>query len=263
MRAAKDITALVPEELREHICGRLFRSESIGMSGDDVWVSEDTVLKAGTNIPLSAETAEIMRWAAGKVPVPEVIAYTVSGGKSWLLMSRIKGRMSCDGYYLERPDELAAILAEGLRMFWEADISDCPRSCGLDIELREARRRVESGLTASLDSSIGFDSPAALLDWLENNRPSYEPVLSHGDFCLPNVFAEGGRISGFIDLGDCGIADRYRDLALCMRSFRQNLDGTFGGKVYPDSDPERILSALGFSPDREKLRYYLLLNELF
>ena len=263
MCAYKEITAEVPKELREHTAGRLFRAESIGLSGDAVWISEDTVLKAENNIPRGVETVNIMRWLSGRLPVPEVIAHTVSGGKSWLLMSRVKGRMSCDEYYLERPGKLAELLAQGLMMLWETDISDCPRVRDLDTELAEARQRVESGLVTQLSEDCTFGSPAALLDWLEQNRPACEPVLSHGDFCLPNVFAEGWRISGFIDLGDCGIADRYRDLSLCLRSYLQNLDGTFGGRVYPGADPDRILASLGITPDRDKLQYYLLLDELF
>ena len=29
----------------------------------------------------------------------------------------------------------------------------------------------------------GFESPKHLLEWLENNRPTFEPVFSHGDYC--------------------------------------------------------------------------------
>lgn len=256
-------TAHFPDELSVYLSGREFTAESIGMSGDGVWISEDMVLKAEANIPLSCETVKVMRWMAGRLPVPEVIAHTVSSGKSWLLMSRIKGKMSCDAEYLEQPRCLAEILAGGLWMLWDADVSGCPRDRSLDVELKDARRRVESGLVTELAPGCGFGSPEELLRWLENSRPDYDPVISHGDYCLPNVFIDGGRVSGLVDLGDSGTADRYRDLALCYRSFRQNLDGTFGGRVYPVSDPELLIEALGITPDREKLRYYLLLGELF
>ena len=109
----------------------------------------------------------------------------------------------------------------------------------------------------------GFKDPEQLLDWLENNRPDYEPVFSHGDLCLPNVFIEGGRISGFIDLGDAGIGDKWRDLALCWRSLKWNSEGAYGGKVYPEVRQELFFEALGIAPDPEKLRYYTLLDELF
>ena len=177
--------------------------------------------------------------------------------------------MSCDEYYLEHPQELLQILAEALEMLWSVDISDCPNVRDLDEELKEAAYRVENNLVdierAEPDTfgESGFKSPAHLLGWLCENRPENEPVLSHGDFCLPNVFIKDGKISGFIDLGDTGIGDKWRDIALVYRSLKHNFDGTFGGKVYEDFDPDMLFDKLKIEPNWEKLRYYILLDELF
>ena len=81
----------------------------------------------------------------------------------------------------------------------------------------------------------GFRDPEHLLMWLEENRPAFEPVLSHGDYCLPNIFLENGTLKGFIDLGRAGIGDKWNDIALCYRSLKHNFDGTYGGKVYANS----------------------------
>ncbi len=70
-------------------------------------------------------------------------------------------------------------------------------------------------------------------------------------------------ISGLIDLGDWGTADRWRDISLCYKSLINNFNGVFGGRAYPGLDPDRLFYHLGIEPDREKLRYYLLLDELF
>ena len=154
-------------------------------------------------------------------------------------------------------------------MLWRVDISDCPRTRDMDAELREARCRVENGLVDVNDVDPatfgpgGFQDPADLLCWLEANRPNYEPVLSHGDLCLPNIFIDGDRVSGFIDLGEMGVGDKWRDIALCYRSLKWNGEGAYGGKVYPDVDPQLLFDALGIQPDPEKLRYYILLDELF
>ena len=264
-----DKEIIIPQEIRRHTGDKPFRKDSIGMSGCTVLVFEDTVLKITEDTVKGRETAEMMRWLDGKLPVPKVTEHCISGGKSWLLMSKVGGRMCCGTWFLEHPKELLGLLAEGLRMLWSTDISGCPRVMDLDVELAAVRRRVEQGLadissgTAGICGGSGFKDAAELLEWLENNRPSYEPVMSHGDYCLPNVFADNGRISGFIDLDDCGIADKYRDISLCWQSLKGNFDGTFGGKVYPDFDPDMLFDALGFEPDREKLRYYLLLSELF
>ena len=36
-------------------------------------------------------------------------------------------------------------------------------------------------------------------------------TLIHGDFCLPNILAVDDKVVGFIDLGDSGIGDPWRD----------------------------------------------------
>ena len=77
-----------------------------------------------------------------------------------------------------------------------------------------------------------------------------------------NVFFEDGKVSGFIDLGDAGIADRWYDIALGYRSLKHNVDGHYG-KVYEGIDPDELFTKLGLIPDWEKIRYYILLDELF
>ena len=107
----------------------------------------------------------------------------------------------------------------------------------------------------------GFESPAALLDWLKNNLPPQDRVVTHGDFCLPNLFTDGRRFTGFIDVGNTGAGDRWADLALGWRSLKHNSDGHYG-HVYPDIDPDDLFRAAGVPKDGEKLRYYILLDEL-
>ena len=48
-----------------------------------------------------------------------------------------------------------------------------------------------------------------------------------------------------------------------MESLKSNSDGTFGGKVYPDFNPDLLFDALGIEPNWEKIRYWFLLDELF
>ncbi|MBO4411376.1 MAG: phosphotransferase, partial [Lachnospiraceae bacterium] len=128
-----------------------------------------------------------------------------------LLMSKVPGKMACDRYFLEHSEELLKLLSEALKRCSAVDVSDCPRVRDLDAQLAEGRCRVENGLIDTEDAEPetfgegGFKDPEELLHWLENNRPPFEPVFSHGDFCLPNVFFEDGKVSGFIDLGRAGI----------------------------------------------------------
>jgi kanamycin kinase len=51
-------------------------------------------------------------------------------------------------------------------------------------------------------------------------RPGY--VLIHGDYCLPNVLVEDGRLSGLIDLGRAGLGDPQDDLAAGVWTLQYN-----------------------------------------
>ncbi len=49
-------------------------------------------------------------------------------------------------------------------------------------------------------------------------------VLSHGDYCLPNICATHKKVTGFIDLGRVGLDSKHQDIALCARSILYNLE---------------------------------------
>lgn len=259
---------VLPESIRIHVDGRPLQPERIGMSGARVELLENMVLKIEPRDAESDNSLAMLRWMEGRVPVPKVVAEETDGGIRYLLMTRLQGKMACDPYFLVRPGELVKCLADGLRLLWSVDISGCPCDQRLERKLYLARRQVEQGLV-DLDNvepetfgAGGFSSPADLLRWLETHRPEEEPVLSHGDYCLPNVFFRDGAISGFLDLGRSGIGDRYNDIAICWRSLRDNFNGTHGYSD-PDFDPDILFAELGIQPEWEKIRYYLLMDELF
>lgn len=183
----------LPEKIEKLVSGKNYTSDDVGMSTAKVLVFDDCVLKIEKASAKNDEVVKMMRWMEGKVPVPKVLAYEKDDENQYLLMSKVTGKMSCDDYFMSRPKELCQYLAQTLKLLWSVDISDCPRYITLDDELAEARYRVENNLVDMSDAEPetygpeGFENPMALLEWLENNRPEREPVLSHGDFCLPNV----------------------------------------------------------------------------
>lgn len=259
----------IPEAIRRLTAGKPCHADEIGMSGSQILLFDDMVLKIVKYRKKNEETLRMMRWLERRLPTPELLCCERDDEFQYLLMRRVPGRMACDTYYLERPKELLAGLAEALRTLWRVDVSDCPRIVDPDAALAEAQYRIDSALVdpANVEPETfgegGFRDPQALLDWLRANKPDYEPVLSHGDFCLPNIFFRDGKLSGLIDLGDAGVGDKWRDIALCWRSLKHNFDGSYGGKAYPDFHPDLLFDALKLEPDREKLRYYLLLDELY
>ena len=264
----------LPDSVKKLVEGKHFTVDDVGKSGSQIFIFGDSVLKIVPYDEKNDVGIKTMRWLEGKLPVPKILAYEADEDsadvrKHYILMSKVPGKMSCDEYYMDNPRELVKMLAKALKLLWSVDVTDCPFERSLDVELAEARYRVENNLVDVEDAEPttfgegGFKDPAELLAWLEENKPEYEPVLSHGDFCLPNVFIENGEISGYIDLNDCGIGDKWRDIALCYRSLKHNFDGTFGGKVRADFNPDILLEELGFPPNYDKMKYYILLDELF
>ena len=97
-------------------------------------------------------------------------------------------------------------------------------------------------------------SPHSLFAELLATRPDEEDlVVAHGDYCLPNVLVENGKISGFVDLGLAGVTDRYQDLALVTRSLTHNF-----GRGWE----EKLFACYGIeTPDSARIEYYRLLDE--
>lgn len=258
-----------PKTIRKFIGNRPYSIDQTGMSGSRVLRFEDMVLKIEAQGEEPDNERRMMAWLAGRLPVPQLLCFEQADGFNYLLMSRLRGEMCCAPDLLAQPEQLVRLLAEGLRMLWRVDTSDCPYVNSVDNKLRLARESVRNNLCGTDDAEPetygpdGFKDPAALLEWLERNKPAEDLVFSHGDYCLPNVFAEGGGISGFIDLGRSGVADRYQDIALCCRSLQHNFDGAYGGRVYGGLDVQMLFVELGIEPDWEKIKYYILLDELF
>lgn len=259
----------IPNKIQKIIGNKKYDIDNVGMSGSSVYMFEDKVLKIQTAGNESENEYLMMKWLQGKLLIPEVLAYEKDDSKSYLLMSRISGAMACDDYYMKEPELLMDLLAKAIHALWEVDIADCPSIINLDKKLEMARYNVEHDLVDMDDvqpdtfGEDGFKNPKELLEWLIENRPEEDLVLSHGDLCLPNIFFIGKEVSGFIDLGKMCVADRYQDIALCYRSLINNFKGIYGGEAREGLDTDKFFKKLGVEPDWNKIRYYILLDELF
>lgn len=257
-----------PPEFAKYTGGKPFTLDRTGLSGSTVAIYEDFVLKSEPVSEESENHLAMLRWLEGKIPAPRVLETVERDGFRWTLMTRISGEMSCTASYRTDPHRLVRVLAEAMKRLWTVDISGCPVDQSPDAKLARARAIVENGLV-DMDlvdpetfGEKGFSSPAELLAWLEENAPDWEPVLTHGDFCLPNLFLEDWAFSGFLDLGRSGAGDKWTDIAILWRTLRDNFGGHYGEAV-PGFHPDELFEALGVEKDENKLRYYLLMDELF
>jgi len=258
----------LPENIRSNIPDGDYQLDGIGCSDAQVFIFDDRVLKIEKDCNVSVNEAVMMRWLAGRLCVPRVIETAYAEGLRYLLMTRIKGKYLCDHAILDDQEQLAELVAQGLQKLWTVDITGCPTDRSLDAVFREIESGLRSGMitmdTARQEETYGpggFASPAQLFDWLVKHRPMEELVLSHGDFCLPNIFCDGKALTGIIDLGYAGVADKWMDIEKVVWSMWANTTGQFGGKKR-DFDRRKLFRALNMEPDEERLRYFSLLSEL-
>jgi kanamycin kinase len=207
--------------------------------------------------PMPEDEASRMRWAYDFLPVPDVIEQDSSGSLSWLITEALPGRDATDPALTADPQRLVAILAAGLRAFHEAPVEACPFDFRLDAALAQAHRRLEAGqIVPERDFHDEFVHLSAgdAIGHLNLRRPDSETlVVCHGDYCLPNILIEAGVATGFVDLGELGVADRWWDVAVATWSLTWNL-----GPGYEDL----FLEEYGLERDDDRVDFYRLLYDV-
>ena len=264
---SNDYGGILPSSIAAILGTQNGKMDGLGKSGAQVLLFDDYVLKIRPVEDPDTADVQILQWLAGKAPVPQVAAHEVWNGRDWLLMTRIQGKELCKPDIMTRPALLLDCMAEALHILWSIPVTDCPFERTVADNLSHAERAILTGRFDPSDCEPetfgpgGFENPQALLNWLKKHQPAQDRVVTHGDFCLPNLFTDGKKFTGFIDVGNTGAGDRWMDLALGWRSLKHNSDGHYG-KIYPNIDPDDLFRAAGIPKDEEKLRYYILLDEL-
>lgn len=201
-----------PSSISAVIGSAEYQQEDIGMSAASVLLFEDYVLKIRPEGGMDTRDTEVLCWMHSRLPVPEVVAHEIQDGKDWLLMTRIRGKMLSDSSVMENSTLLLDCMAEALHRLWAVPVDDCPfdqTNCPVRAERALQSGRFDpSNVEPETFSANGFEDPQALVDWLKTHQPPLDCVLTHGDFCLPNLFTDGKRFTGNIDLGDSGICDQ-------------------------------------------------------
>ncbi|MBZ0267231.1 aminoglycoside 3'-phosphotransferase [bacterium] len=209
------------------------------------------------HVPSLAGERDRLAWAAAHLPVPTVLDAGGDASIHWMVTAGLPGVDAARAAATIPPEELVPALAAGLRAFHAAPIRDCPFRFDLEVALPHVRARVANGLVEPerhLHPEYAHLSPEAMLRELEAHRPATEDlVLCHGDYCLPNVLLEGGRVASFLDLGELGVADRWWDLAAATWSVTWNL-----GPGWEDA----FLRAYGVERDAARLSCFRMLYDL-
>jgi kanamycin kinase len=224
----------------------------VGPAGAVRFAKVDT---AGAYPSLRAE-AERMIWAAAYLPVPTVVTLEQFEGTAVLVTEALAGRDATDPCWRDDVAALVHAMGQGLRRFHEAvDDEWCPFRFDLDHALDHVERRVQTGVIAGNFHDIHADfTPATALARLQDTRPVGEDlVVCHGDYCAPNMLLEEGRVTGYVDLGELGVADRWWDVAVGAWSAGWN----FG----PEHEA-RFYEGYGIEPDPDRIGFFRLLYDL-
>ncbi|MEV0574128.1 APH(3'') family aminoglycoside O-phosphotransferase [Streptomyces sp. NPDC050392] len=243
-----------------------------GESGAAVFRSADATRYAkcvpGADAAALRAERDRIAWLSGQgVPGPRALDWRSGADGACLVTSAVPG-VSADQVPAGDLRAAWARIADAVRRLHATPASACPFHRGLDAMVAEAEDVVaRDAVNPGFLPADQQGTPAAeLLDRLTSQvarrreQEAADTVVCHGDLCLPNIVLDPQTldVTGFIDLGRLGLADRYADLALLLANARE---------TWPDEEQARaadtaLAESYGITLDDDRLRFYLHLDPL-
>ncbi|MEU7488661.1 APH(3'') family aminoglycoside O-phosphotransferase [Streptomyces sp. NPDC042319] len=243
-----------------------------GESGAAVFRSADATryakcVPAADAADLKAERDRVTWLGDQGVPGPRVLDWRAGDAGACLVTSAVSG-IPADQVPAEDLRVAWERIADAVRRLHEAPVSQCPFRRGLDTMVAVARDVVARDAVNPefLPVDQQWTPTAELLDRLtrqvsqRREQEAADLVVCHGDLCLPNIILDPQTldVSGFIDLGRLGLADRYADLALLLANARETWTDEEQARGADMAFAERY----GIALDHDRLRFYLHLDPL-
>lgn len=255
----------LPQEISKYIINKNIEENLIGCESGNVYkiIGIEDILYLKVKEFRHTKKLEIefnkTSWLYKKFNVPKMINYSIYSNKEFLLMEELKGYMSDEYSYFDSKEQIIKLIAKALRKFHSISINNCPFINDMEKKLIDAKFNIENSLVDEEDfndENIGKNVNELYQELLDLKPKSQDLVLTHGDYCMPNIIIDKDLNVGFIDLGRFGIADRYQDISLIIRSFEHN----FNTQEYNDL----FFHEYGIKNiDYNKLKFYNLLDEFF
>lgn len=215
-------------------------------------------LKIGEGISVKSIEQEIivLNWLKNKnIVVPCVINFATENGKTYLLITSVEGVPSHKIKNQSKKDILR-VVAEALLNFHKLDMHDCEKLNTIDKDLSEIRSYIDLKVI-NIDcfkKANNGKTPEDVFNYLKaaKNKLSNN-VITHGDYCLPNlIITKTGY--GFIDLGDCGLGDKYKDFSSLEVSIKRNYGQEWIGTFYQYYNRDMNI-------DKTKIKYYQFIDQ--
>lgn len=198
--------------------------------------------------------ADRLTWARSFVAAPEVIALGAGSDAEWMVTAGLPGDNAVAARWKADPATAVRALGTGLRLLHDAlPVATCPFDWGTDARLGYVEAEYAAG---RLDPKRWGDefagvTPEAAMARLRDVPPVDRLVVAHGDACAPNtLIGDGGVVTGHVDFGSLGRADRWADLAVATWSTVWN---------YGPGWERPLLDAYGVDPDPIRTEYYRML----
>jgi streptomycin 3"-kinase len=233
-----------------------------GESGARVYHSGDRYAKCVPSeqaAALAAERDRIAWLATTGIPGPEVLEWH----DTCLVTSAVRGvpadRLPADGLWRAWP-----AITEAVRALHA--LPGCRFSRDLRRMFAVARDVVARGAVRTEFLPVEQqDTPppellARLATQVDARLADEDLVVCHGDLCLPNIMVDPGTgaVTGFVDLGRLGWADRYADIALLLANARE----TWPDDAMATTADEAFARDYGIALDPVRQRFYLHLDPL-
>lgn len=204
-----------PDEFKKLIDGAEIYDSSCSDDARVIFIDRDGgyFLKKGRKGSLKNEN-DMGRFFYKKGLGGEILSY-VSLDDDWLLSKRVVGEDCTFFTYLDSPKRLTDTWAELLLKLHSTNTEGCPIANRTESYLAAVDEGYKTG---RFDQSIflplcSFSSPDEAYRIVNEYRGQLKSdTLIHGDYCLPNVILDNWNFSGFIDLGNGGVADRHIDV---------------------------------------------------
>ncbi|MFC6591789.1 APH(3') family aminoglycoside O-phosphotransferase [Deinococcus lacus] len=245
----------LPEALRHVLPVARWEPWQAGRDGAALWRSSRYVIKVQPLRPAPAgslrDERERLRWFAGRLPVPALVGYAEEAGQEYLAMTRLPGIPLRHPDALLHPERVVDLLARALRELHALPVRDCPFNMSLPVVLRAAAERASA---ASPESQGALAQRQKLAEALRERPAREDLVVTHGDAVLDNFILDGEWLTGMVDVGRAGLADRHTDLALAYASLHARL-GAQVAETFLDQYGRALI-------DAGKLDYYRRLGEL-
>jgi aminoglycoside phosphotransferase len=197
-------------------------------------------------------------WLEGKFPIPKIIFYEQLGDFEFLCLTELQGKTL--EYYFDKieTEKIVKQYAKSLKRLHSIKIDKNALVQDLELKILKAKFNLENELVdfSELQTENKTCSPNELFTKLLSLKPSdYELVFTHGDYCFDNIIFDNDNLSGFIDIGNGGIADKYQDIALAVRNIQDNFSLDIVEIFYKVYGLDK--------PNKNKIEFYILLDEFF